>query len=116
MKKIFLVLILVLFSVNSFAILGFGKKKKEEPTEIQPAIIKQCFYQMEHSPNTYTIFSVLQESCDGVHLVGVVSGRMIIEYDENLDESNRQLPKTDDAFREKVDALWPELGEIKFKQ
>lgn len=117
MKKILLILICILFSVNSFAIFGFGKKKDAIPVEIEPVqVIKQCFYQMEVRPNVYGIFVVLQEDCDGISLVGVVSGRRIIEYDENLDMSNEQSPKTDEAFREKVNSLWPDMQEIKFKQ
>lgn len=115
MKKLFLITVLILISINAYAFLGFGKKKTEKPQEIEAVIIKRCYYQMEVRDNVYGIFMTFQEDCSGINLVGVVTGRKIIEYDEDIVQINEQTPANDETFREKVRALWPNLQEINFK-
>lgn len=115
MRKLFLIAVLILISVDSFAIFGFGKKKTEKPQEIEAVIIKRCYYQMEVRDNVYGIFMTFQEDCSGINLVGVVTGRRIIEYDEDIVQINEQTPANDETFREKVGDLWPNLQEINFK-
>lgn len=108
MKKIILASILILFSFNAF---GWSWKKKDIPDPPEKAN-KVCYYYLEYKENQYSIFSVFQEECSGIALRGMVSGRKIIEYKEDLSVKNLQTPTDDDTFREKVESLWPGMKEI----
>jgi hypothetical protein len=111
MKKIFLIIFLLLYSITAAAKWSLFKKKEE----VAEPVIKVCYYYLEHSDNKFAIFSVFQEECSGIMLRGIVSGRKIIEYNDDLGVKNMQNPLDDATFREKVERLWPDMRKIEIE-
>jgi hypothetical protein len=104
-----------LFYTNSYGWSPFKKKKIESTEEKVEIVIKPCYYYLEHSNNLFVVFTVLQDKCSGVVLSGIMNGRTIIEYNDELKAISEQKIADDDTFREKINALWPNIQEIKFK-
>jgi len=122
MRRLPLILILILFSVNIFAVnLKFWKKgKKAEPVEeVREIALKDCYYLLDGVCGGKIALITKQAECSGIRVGGIIKGLKITEFKEDMTFKNESNPSKD-SFWDIVDLLWPGIqfvvSEIKEKE